>query len=84
MALYKCLLLLLGQHRSTTLYVDAAYIVTDRLAWSVGLSVTLMSSAKTVTAELIEMPFGLRTLVGSGNHVLDGGGVQIPHGQGQF
>jgi len=40
-------------------------IVTDREAWSVGLSVgqsvTLMSPAK--TAEPIEMPFGLRTLV---------------------
>jgi len=42
-------------------------IVTDRVAWSV----TLVSSAK--TAKLIEMPFGLRTQVGSGNHVLDGG-----------
>jgi len=30
----------------------------------------------------IEMPFGLRTLVGPGNHVVDG--VQIPHGKGQF
>jgi len=34
------------------------------------------------TAELIEMPFGLRTSVGPRNHVLDG--VQIPHGKGQF
>jgi len=42
-------------------------IVTDRVAWSV----TLVSSAK--TAKLIEMPFGLRPQVGSGNHVLDGG-----------
>jgi len=48
-------------------------IVTDRVAWSVGLSDTLMSSAK--TAAPIEMPFGLRTQVGLGNHVLDG--VQI-------
>ena len=52
-------------------------IVTDRVAWSVGpsvgLFVTLVSPAK--TAEPIEMPFGLRTLVGPGNHdiVLDGG-----------
>ena len=37
---------------------------------SVGLSVTLVSLAK--TAEPIEMPFGLRTLVGPGNNVLDG------------
>ena len=28
------------------------------------------------------MPFGLRTRVGPGNHVLDG--VQIPHGKGNF
>ena len=46
-------------------------IVTDRVAWSVGLSVTLVSPAK--TAELIEMLFGLRTQVGPRNHVLDGG-----------
>jgi len=46
-------------HRSTT-YVDAAYY-TDRVVWSVGLSVcrsvTVVSPAK--TAEPIEMPFGL-------------------------
>jgi len=50
-------------------------IVTDRVAWSVGLSVglsvTLVSPAK--TAAPIEIPFGLRTWVGPGNHVLDGG-----------
>jgi len=46
-------------------------IVTDRVAWSVGLSVTLVSPAK--TAEPIEMPFGFRSRVGPGNHVLDGG-----------
>jgi len=49
-------------------------IVTDRVAWSVGLSVglsvTLVSPAK--VAEAIEMPFGLRTRVGRRNHVLDG------------
>jgi len=33
--------------------------------------VTLLSPAK--TAEPIEMPFGLKTWVGQGNHVLDGG-----------
>jgi len=41
-------------------------IVSDRVAWSVGLSVylsvTVMSPAK--TAEPIEMPFGLWTRVG--------------------
>jgi len=50
-------------------------ILTDRVAWSVGLSVglsvTLLSPAK--TAAPIEMPFGLRTWVGPGNHVLDEG-----------
>jgi len=54
-------------------------VVTDRVAWSVGLSVclsvclsvTLVSPAK--TSEPIEMPFGLRTWVGPGNHILDGG-----------
>ena len=37
-----------------------------------------MSPAK--TAEPIDMPFGLRTQVGPGNHVLDG--VQIPVWEG--
>ena len=48
-------------------------ILTDQVAWSVGLSVglsvTLVSPAK--TAAPIELPFGLRTLVGPGKHVLD-------------
>ena len=55
-------------------------ILIDRVAWSVGLSVTLVSPAK--TAALIELPFGFRTWVGLGNHALDG--VQIPHGKGQI
>jgi len=54
-------------------------IVTDQLAWSVGLSVglsvclsvTLVIPAK--TAATIEMSFGLGTRVGPRNHVLDGG-----------
>jgi len=49
-------------------------IVTDRVAWSVGLpvglSVTLVNPAK--TAELINMPFGLSARIGPKNHVLDG------------
>jgi len=53
-------------------------IVRDRIASSVGLSVTLVSPAK--TAGPIEMPFGLRTRVGPRNHVLDG--VQIPQWEG--
>ena len=45
-------------------------ILTDRVVWSVSLSVTLVSPAK--TAAPIEMPFGLRTRVGPRNRVLDG------------
>jgi len=37
-------------------------IVTDRIAWSVGLTVTVVSRAK--TAEPIEMPFAIWTRVG--------------------
>jgi len=52
-------------------------IVTDRVAWFVGLfvglSVTVVNFAK--PAEPIEMPFGLWTRMGPRNHVLDG--VQI-------
>ena len=39
-----------------------------------------MSPAK--TAAPIELPFGLSTQVGPGNHVLDGG--PDPHGKGNF
>ena len=46
-------------------------IVTDQVVWAVCLSVTLVSPVK--TAEPIEMPFGLKTQVDPGNHVLDGG-----------
>ena len=50
-------------------------IVTD-VAWSAGLSVTIMSTSK--AAEPIEMPFGLWTRVGPSYHVLDGvPGVQM-------
>jgi len=56
-------------------------ILTDRVAWSVGLSVcrsvTLVSPAK--TAAPIKLPFGLRTWVGLGNHVSD-----PPMGRGKF
>jgi len=53
-------------------------IITDRVAWSVGLSVALVSLAK--MAEPIEMPCGLRTRVGPGNQVLDRG--PDPRGKG--
>jgi len=46
-------------------------ILTDRVASFIGLSVTLVSPAK--TAAPIELPFGLRTWVSPGNHVLDEG-----------
>ena len=46
-------------------------IVTDRVAWSVGLAIC-HSSECCKTAESIEVPFGLRTRVGPRNHVLDG------------
>jgi len=56
-------------------------ILTDRVVWSVSLSVTLVSPAKTAAA--IELPFELRTWVGPGNHVLDGG-PDPPMGRGKF
>jgi len=40
----------------------------------------LVSPAK--TAEPIKMPFGLRTQMGAGNHVLDG--VHVSMGRGNF
>jgi len=46
-------------------------IVTDGVAWSISLSVLIVSFAK--TAEPIEIPFGLQTLVGPRKHVLDEG-----------
>ena len=52
-------------HRSTT-YVDVAYCYgsSSMVCWSV-------SPAK--MAASVEMPFGMRTQVGPGSHVLDGG-----------
>jgi len=51
-------------------------IVTDRIAWSVGWSVTVVSHAKSAEPnQPIEMPFGLWARIGSRNHVL---GVQMP------
>jgi len=51
-------------------------IVTDRVSWFVGLYVgrsVCDTSEPCKTAKPIEMSFGLRTRVGVGNHVLDGG-----------
>jgi len=54
--------------------------VTDRVAWSVGRSVTIVSPAE--TDEPIEMPFGLWARTGPGNRKL--GGSPDPRGKGQF
>jgi len=50
------------------------------VCWSVCLSVTIVSPAK--TAELIEMPFGMWTRVSPRDYVLDG--LQIPNGKQRF
>ena len=54
-------------------------IVTDWVAWSVGLSVTVVSPAE--TAEVIEIPFGLRTRVRPDPHanaaILKGNGWRV-------
>jgi len=73
--------IIIRPRRSTT-YVDAVYCYrpSSVVCRSVCLSVTLVSPAK--TAEPMEMSFRLRTRVGPGNHVLDGG--PDPHGKGQF
>ena len=47
-------------------YIRRCGIVTDGAGWSVGLSVTIVSPAK--TAEPIETSFGLRTWVAPRNH----------------
>ena len=74
---------IIGPHRSTT-YVDAAYCYrpSSVICRSVCrlLSVTVLSPAK--TAEPIEIPFWLWTLMGPGNSVLHE--VQIPMGNGNF
>jgi len=59
-------------------YVDATYCY--RPSSVVCLSVTVVNPAKKV--EPIEMPFGLRTRVGTRRHVLDG--IQIRNGNGQL
>jgi len=65
-----------------------AQLITGLQTWAIKLQTDLRglsichSDEPCMTAELIEMPFGLWTLVGPKNHVLDG--VQIPHAKGQF
>jgi len=61
--------LLLGRIAVLRTYMRS--IIIDRVAWSVSLSDTLVSLAK--TAAPVQMPFGLRTWLRPRNHVLDGG-----------
>ena len=71
---FHTFIIIIRPHRRNT-YVDAA-IVTDRAAWSVGLSFcrsVCHSSQLCKTAEPIEMPFGMTTRMGPRKHVLDGG-----------
>jgi len=69
-------------HRST-MYVDAAYSYRpcSVVCRSVGLSVTLVSPAK--TAAPIELPFWLRTWVGPGETCIRWG-LDSPMGRGKF
>ena len=55
-------------------------ILTDRVAWSVGLSVTLVGPAK--TAAPIQLPFGLRTWVAGESCIR--WGPHPPMGRGKF
>ena len=71
---FKPLLLVSLDRVACATYVDVVYCYRPSsmvVSLSVGLTVTLVSPAK--TAEPIKMPFGFRTRVGPGNHVLDGG-----------
>ena len=52
------------------MYVDAAYCYIDGVAWSVGLSITIVGPAK--TAEPLQMSFEMWTRVGLRKHALDG------------
>jgi len=64
-------------------YIGATYCYrSEKCGLLVGLSVCLSVCHTSVvspatTAEMIKVPFELRTQVGPGNHVLDGGAVQI-------
>ena len=77
-------LVIIRLHRSITCHAAYCYrlssVVCRSLCLSVNLLVTPVSPTKTIAP--IEMPFELRTRVGPGNHVLDGG--PDPHGKGQY
>ena len=64
-------------------------VTKNRVAWSVGRSITLVSPPK--TAEPIKMPLGLRTRVGAGSMYRDNlrssvqlqpGGANVPTWEG--
>jgi len=61
------------------LYTYMRPIVTAEVAWSVGLSVTIVRTAK--ATEPIEMTFRSWTRVGPRNYVLDGGGSRSSMGR---
>jgi len=66
-----------------TTYVDAVYCyrLSSMVCLSLSRSVAVSSSAK--TQEPIEIPFAMRSQVGPGKHVLDGG-PDPPMGRGNF
>jgi len=71
--LFKTVVLLsyyYARRRIVVLCTKMRPIVTDRVAWSVGRSVTVVNPAE--TAKPIEMPFKLRTLLDPREHVLGG------------
>ena len=67
------IILLLGRIARKALEIRP--IATDRVAWSVGLSICVsdMTVNLAKTDEQIKMPFWLQTSVGPGNYVLDEG-----------
>jgi len=67
-------------HSITCVHAACCYRLSGVVCRSVCPSVTVVSPAK--TAEPIEMPFGLRTWVDPGNHVLHGS--PDPHRNGQL
>jgi len=83
LALYKHLTVIKLTSQYYVRKCDAAYCYrpSSMVCRLVCQSVTLVSPAKTV--EPIKMPFGLRTRVGPGNHVLDRG-ADHPMGRGNF
>ena len=72
------------QQNQSSLASDILYTgCQNRTKFDTLMDLSLLNSGPYKTAELIDMPFGLRTWEGPGNHVLMG--IQItPHGKGKF